>query len=206
MSKAEWIKGKTIEQIVNTPLNDLKKLTDSELRVLVGRTVSAGNKRIRRYQKGMGGKLPAGIGKTDAATYEEVKFSTVGKDREQLLQEFTRAKRFFKAETSSLKGFKKVRKETKEALKSSGVDIKDLTEKNYARFWEAYKKLKEKHPEIADRNYKYGALDEMKKMVTGKRWFSVDKLVRDMEEKLDEIYEENQEIKSGVGTSGFFEV
>lgn len=206
MSKAEWIKGKTIEQIVNTPLNDLKKLTDSELRVLVGRTVSAGNKRIRRYQKGMGGELPAGTGITDAKTYEQVKFSTVGKDREQLLQEFTRAKRFFKAETSSLKGFKKVRKETKEALKSSGVDITDLTEKNYARFWEAYKKLKEKHPEIADRNYKYGALDEMKKMVTGKKWFSVDKLVRDMDKKLDEIYEENQEIKSGVGTSGFFEV
>lgn len=204
MNKKEWIKGKTIEQIVNMPLNDLKKLTDSELRVLVGRTVSAGNKRIRRFQAGTGGSIPSAVGKM--GMYEDVKFSTVGKDREQLLQEFTRAKRFFKAETSSISGYKKVRKKTKERLKEAGVDISDLSEANYARFWEAYKKLKEVYPELADKNYKYGALDEMKKMVASKKWFSVDKLVRDMGKKLDEIYEENQEIKSGVGTSGFFEV
>ena len=203
MNKADWIRGKTVEQILDLPFSELNKMTESQLRTTVGRLVSAGNKRLRRFEAGRG-KLPnAGM---QGGTYEEIKFSTVGKDKQQLLEEYKRARGFMRAETSSLTGVKKVEKKSVEALKGYGVNIEGLSQKNYDRFWQAYDKLKEVDKTVADKNYKYAVLNEMNKMVKGKKWFNVDKLVRDMQAKIETIYKENAQVANASGTSGFFEV
>ena len=202
MTRKEFVAGKSIDQILNMPLKELEKLTTSQLRELVGRGVSAGNKRIRRFEKKMG-SLPQ-VGQKDRTTYNEMKFSTVGKDRQGLMEEFKRIKQYMRAETSSLRGYKNVQKKAIRSLQSSaGID---LTKTNYDRFWKAYERLKELHPEIADSNYKYGILQEMASRVEGKKRFSIDKLIRDMESKITEIYEEQQGVANGDGTSGFFEI
>lgn len=228
MNSAKWIAGKSIEEILNMPLRDVEKLTESQLRTLVGRGVSAGNKRLRRFQEKRGelpmvgsntpfGRMPKNegqllktlgsfkpSGKTKPMTYEEMKFSTVGKDRQELMEEYKRIRSFMRAETSSLRGYSKVKRKAITELKNrTGID---LTSTNYDRFWKAYERLKEVHPEVANSNYKYNILKEMEKMVEGKKRFSIDKLVRDMERKLTEIYEEQEGVQNGFGTSGFFEV
>lgn len=211
MNKAEWIRGKTVEQITNMPLKELEKLTESQLRTLVGRLVSAGNKRMRRmeakYSKGgKGAGQFTFIQGGQMGTYQQLKFSTTGKDKESLLQEFKRARSFMKSETSSLAGQKRIRTKSLKGLRNAGIDIGDLSANNYDRFWKAYEKLKELHPEISEKNFKYVILDKMSSLVEGKKTINIKSLIREMEQKLQDIYEENQRLANADGTSGFFDV
>lgn len=199
--RTDFVKEKSIEQILNMPWNELRDLTESELRVVVGRGVSSANKRLRRYQEKKG-KLPTAGRQGD--TYEDVKFSTVGKDRKELLEEFKRIKNFMNAETSSLTGEKQVQKKAIDALyNKKGINIGNV---NYDRFWKAYDKLKELHPEVAEKNYKYAVIDALTQEVSGKKWFNVDKAVLKIEKQLNDIYQSNESVRQANGTSGFFEI
>lgn len=217
MSRTDFVKGKTVKQILDMPYYDLKKLTDSELKVLVGRLVSAGNKRLRRYQAKKGELPNAGSRRKTTQTesgqtttqqdYEKRKFSTVGKDRTELFEEFKRAKNFMKAQTSSLAGEKSVKKESQRIIKENfGITVSDT---DYDIYWKAFDRLKELHPEVDERNYKYTILAHMDKMLEqrkGKPYKSYKTFARAIEKKLQQIYEENESVKNANGTSGFFEV
>ena len=203
MASKDFIKGKTVQNILDTPLYDLKKMTDSELRTVVGRLVSAGNKRLRRYESKKGELPNAGR----QGTYEERKFSTQGKDRTELMEEFKRAKNFFGAETSSLTGDKNVKTKSQKALNENfGISVSD---EDYDTYWKAFDRLKELHPEIDERNYKYTILSHMDKMIEkrkGKPYKSYKTFARAIEKKLDDLYKENQRLSNADGTSGFFEL
>lgn len=203
MASKDFIKGKTVQNILDTPLFDLKKMTDSELRTVVGRLVSAGNKRLRRYESKKGELPNAGR----QGTYEERKFSTQGKDRTELMEEFKRAKNFFGAETSSLTGEKNVKTKSQQALNENfGISVSD---EDYDIYWKAFDRLKELHPEIDERNYKYTILSHMDKMIEkrkGKPYKSYKTFARAIEKKLDDLYKENQRLSNADGTSGFFEL
>ena len=205
--RTDFIKGKTIDQILKMPLNELKDLTESELRVVVGRGVSAGNKRLRRYQAKKG-VLPGDEG----AKYSDVAFSTVGKDRQELLEEFKKIKNFMSSKTSSLGGQQELKREAIQYFNATDpktgerIHNIDLGNVNYDRFWQAYEKLKELKPEIADKNFKYEVLEKLYNRVQGKKWFNVDKAVLAIDKEITKIYEKNQQIKTGAGTSGFYEV
>lgn len=203
MTNKDFIKGKTVQNMLDTPLYDLKKMTDSELRTVVGRLVSAGNKRLRRYESKKGELPNAGR----QGTYEERKFSTRGKDRTELMEEFKRAKNFFGAETASLTGEKSVKTKSQKALNDNfGISVSD---EDYDIYWKAFDRLKELHPEIDERNYKYTILSHMDKMIEkrkGKPYKSYKTFARAIEEKLDDLYKENQRLSNADGTSGFFEL
>ena len=217
MARTDFVKGKTVKQILDMPYYDLKKLTDSELKVLVGRLVSAGNKRLRRYQAKKGELPNAGSRRKTTQTesgqtttqqdYEKRKFSTVGKDRTELFEEFKRAKNFMKAQTSSLTGEKSVKRESQKMIKENfGITVSDT---DYDIYWKAFDRLKELHPEVDERNYKYTILAHMDKMLEqrkGKPYKSYKTFARAIEKKLQQIYEENESVKNANGTSGFFEV
>ena len=198
--RTDFIKGKSIDQILKMPLNELKDLTESELRVVVGRGVSAGNKRIRRYQAKKG-IVPG----EEGSKYSDVAFSTVGKDKQELFEEFKRIKNYMSSKTQSLSGQAELKREAIKTIASSDINI-DLGNVNYDRFWQAYEKLKELKPEIADKNFKYEVLEKLYKRTKGKKWFNVDKAVLAIDKEIDKIYEKNQKIKTGAGTSGFYEV
>ena len=123
------------------------------------------------------------------------------------MEEFKRAKNFFGAETSSLTGEKNVKTKSQQALNENfGISVSD---EDYDIYWKAFDRLKELHPEIDERNYKYTILSHMDKMIekrTGKPYKSYKTFARAIEKKLDDLYKENQRLSNADGTSGFFEL
>ena len=192
------VSGMTVNDILNMDINTFNKLNTSEMRKVVGRLVSAGNKRIRSFER---------AGESSPATRHVAKsggmFSTKGKDLNALRAEYTRAKNFLQSKTGTLKGRKQVKKETISGLKKQGVE---MSESQFEDVWKSYEDLKELSPEVANRGLKYSVLKDVADMVadTDK---SADEIAMALHENLSQIYEEQAGLNNGVdGVSEFFEI
>ena len=191
-------KGKSVESILKMNYWDLQKYTDQELRDLVSRGVSAANKRIRRYVQQQG-ELPQPIqaahGFDKKLSYENAAFTLKGKTtREDVLGEFARIKQYMGAETSSLRGERKTQKRAVKELKAKGNV--DISESNYDKIWKAYERLKDMHPEIAEKNYKYIALEKIKEYHESNRRRGYKQIADAISAEWDKIYEQQQQILS----------
>lgn len=192
------VSGMSVQDILNMDINTFNKLNTSDLRKVVGRLVSAGNKRLRSFER---------AGESSPATWHVAKsggaFSTKGKDLNALRAEYTRAKNFLQAKTGTRKGWKQVKKETIAGLKKQGVE---MTESQFNDVWKAYEDLKELSPEVANRGLKYSVLKDVADMVT-ETDKNADEIAVAVNGKLAEIYEEQAGLEHGVdGVSGFFEI
>lgn len=194
------VSGMTVQDILNMDIGTFNKLNTSDLRKVVGRLVSAGNKRLRSFER---------AGESSPATRHVEKsggaFSTKGKDLNALRSEFTRAKNFMQAKTGTRRGWKQVKKETLQLLKKQGVE---MTEKQFDDVWTAYEDLKELSPEVANRGLKYSVLKDVADMVTDTEK-SADEIATALHENLSQIYEEQEQagLNNDVdGVSGFFEI
>ena len=141
-----------IKDILSMGLNEFNKLKESQLRSLTNKLVSAANKRVRRFQAA-GEKSPA-FSKVE----QEGIFSTRNKSFNELRQEFARTRRFLQSETGNLRGAKRVQNQVINNLNRSGVSI---TRDQYNAFFDAYEKLKQENPEVAERRFKYMAMKEI---------------------------------------------
>lgn len=192
------VSGKSIQDILNMDYNEFNKLSTSELRKVTGRLVSAGNKRLRSFEKA----------NESSPAYREVarsggKFSTKGKDLNALRSEFTRAKNFLQSNTGTLKGWNKTKKNTVKELKKQGVNI---SENDLNSLWSAYEDLKELSPEVANRALKYSTLSEIANRVKDGN-LSPEEIAQKVNDQLSEIYEERTALENDVdGVSGFFEL
>lgn len=192
------VSGMSIQDILNMDNNTFNKLNTSDLRKVVGRLVSAGNKRLRSFERA-GERSPA----TRHVAKSGGSFSTKGKDLNALRSEYTRAKNFMQAKTGTRKGWKQVKKETIASLKKHGVE---MTESQFDDVWTAYEDLKELSPEVANRGLKYSVLKDVADMVTDADK-SADEIAMTLNENLSRIYEEQAGLNNGVdGVSGFFEI
>lgn len=192
------VSGMTVQDILNMDNKTFNSLNTSDMRKVVGRLVSAGNKRLRSFER---------AGESSPATRHVAKsggaFSTKGKDLNALRAEFTRAKNFMQAKTGTRKGWKQVKKETIAGLKKQGVE---MTEQQFNDVWKAYEDLKELSPEVANRGLKYSVLKDVADMVTDTNK-SADEIATALHENLSSIYEEQAGLEHGVdGVSGFFEI
>lgn len=192
------VSGMSVQDILNMDNATFNKLTASEMRKVVGRLVSAGNKRLRSFER---------AGESSPATRHVAKsggvFSTKGKDLNALRAEYTRAKNFLQAKTGTRKGWTKTKRETIEGLRKQGVE---MSEKQFDKVWKAYEDLKELSPEVANRGLKYSVLKEVADMVTDESK-SADEIATALHENLSQIYEEQAGLEHGVdGVSGFFEI
>ena len=192
------VSGMSVQDILNMDIDTFNKLNTSDLRKVVGRLVSAGNKRLRSFER---------AGESSPATRHVAKsggaFSTKGKDLNALRSEYTRAKIFMQAKTGTRKGWKQVKKETIQGLKKQGVEI---SENQFEDVWKAYEDLKELSPEVANRGMKYSVLKDVADMVTDTDKSS-DEIATVMHENLSKIYEERAELNNEInGVSGFFEI
>ena len=140
------VSGMSVQDILNMDINTFNKLNASDLRKVVGRLVSAGNKRLRSFERA-NERSPA----TRHVAKSGGKFSTKGKDLNALRSEYTRAKNFMQAKTGTRKGWKQVKRETIAGLKKHGVEI---AESKFDDIWTAYEDLKELSPEVANRGLK----------------------------------------------------
>lgn len=192
------VSGMSIQDILNMDNRTFNSLNTSDMRKVVGRLVSAGNKRLRSFER---------AGESSPATRHVAKsggaFSTKGKDLNALRSEYTRAKNFLQSKTGTRKGWKQVKKETIAGLKKKGVE---MSEQQFNDVWKAYEDLKELSPEVANRGLKYSVLKDVADMVTDTDK-SADEIATALHENLSTIYEEQAGLEHGVdGVSGFFEI
>lgn len=126
------VTGKSIDDILNESMENIVSLKNKDLRKIASRLVSASNKRLRRLEsdKTKWGKL--------SPVYNKEKFSIKGKTRNQVLREFKKMKGFMKAETSTLRGFKKYRD-----IVYAKVGF--IPKRKYKKFWRIYRKFAEGH-------------------------------------------------------------
>lgn len=191
------VSGLSVKDILNMSIEKFNSLKLPDLRKVVGRLVSAGNKRLRTFER---------TGETSPATrYVEKsggKFSTKGKTLNELRAEFARIRNFFSSSTSTVKGARQVRSETIKRLKEKGVQI---TAEHYNELWQAYEQLKESNPDVAIKGIKYRVQSNIANALQD--GLSVDAAVQKVRQELVSIYEEQAElVDEYFSTSEFFEL
>lgn len=187
--------------------SDIRGMSRSELAGAVSVMASAANKRIVRLEQ---------AGQPIQDTWK--KFSVAGKSRAELMREFTRVKNFMTGETTSLSGQAKVRKEVAKRLSETmerkpgetdrkfnqrvKQETKNMTDflnnKNrYDKFWRSYEMLKEKNPQVANKQYKYKILAEQKQYMIDHPRAHKSTILKNMDKVFKQIYKEEQTEEDG---------
>ena len=121
------IKGLSFEDIMDFEIEDLEELNRSELSKLTSRLVSVANKRIKSLQA-------HGVDINLKSYILGGKFSVKGKNKKQLLREFSRASEFLSRKTSTWKGYKEYMEKIEDLTSN-------LSEYDKENFWKIYKFL-----------------------------------------------------------------
>ena len=179
----------TIKQLIDLDITDVQRMNRRELAAVVYTLASAANKRLTRLELSDGGKLSPAY---QQAQNRGHRFSVAGKNVNQLRNEYKAVTLFLKQKTSTVGGWKKVRKETYSRI---GGDFKSA--KQEKRFWKAYRKLE---------SNEYGAVKShgstetqrllRQEVVQGGRR-SMDDIIETMIDRLDEEYEKQQSLLYG---------
>lgn len=190
------VKGKTINDLLNMDIKVFNSLSQSELKKVVNKLNSAANKRLGRFQDA----------EDLSPAYKRVmksggKFSTKGKDLNALRTEFVRAATFLKYQTSTIKGWNKVRDESIVALKALNIEV---TKEFYDEFWQVYEKLKKSNPEVRAKMFKYSVLKEIASIMDDN--IEPEKVLAKMQKDLDKIYEQSVIEYEDDSISEFFEM
>lgn len=188
------VKGKSIQQLKSLSPKFLESQTTSDLAKVVTRLSSAANKRIKRL-------IQSGIPSQALLIWSQrgaYKFSSKGKNKAMLLEEYKRVKQFLETETSTVKGARLARKKTIEGAREKGVEI---TEKDYDKFFRLYEELKKVDPSVSDKLMKYNVWGELMEQV--KTGASMADILIKMQENLGNIYEKR--FNTDTDFSEFFE-
>lgn len=190
----------TYKQILAMDEKQWLSLSEQEMRKATKILVDVAAKRIKRLEAvaDVEGSSPA-LAKVDRGG----KFSTKGKNLNQLRQEFIRVKGFLQAESSTVKGFKKIKKEIRKKLKQHGIE---LTVKNYKKFFNIYRKYAEFDKMVnKDAEFKYTVMREIAEYVDD--GYTSKEIIEKMEAAYNERYEEfqNQQNNDDFSTSQFFD-
>ena len=185
------VKGLKISDIVSMDWEQLNKLSASDLKSLTNRLVSASNKRIRRLEKTERGK--------SSFAYQSVeergrKFSTRGKNVNQLKQEFKLAKQFLGYKTSTVKGWKEYRTkvEQRTGYATEGESV-NWSERTWSKYWKVYRRFEETH----GGTYKKGDSDRIQQMLTeimksSDKRKSADSFQKMIEDEYQDMYESEE--------------
>ena len=173
-------KHRTIKELLDLDIVDVDKMTEKELRKVVGRLRDAGNKKLKRLQKtGLSTPALRQVEKSGG------KFSTEGKKLNALRAEYQRIKAFYEAKTSTATGYKKAQAETMRQFKAKGIDV---TQEKLDKMYEVYEKIRKdspKHMRTAQMKYKILSITSVMDDE-----FDVDEAAIDIYNNLEEIYEE----------------
>ena len=194
------VSGMSVSDILNMSEKRFNKLTERELKLVVGRLVSAVNKRVRRFEKA-GITTPA----TRALEKSGGKLSVKGKSLNELRSEYARARNFLNMETSTRKGYEQVQKRISETLRERGYDI---SPNELDDMFEVYNDLLEIDPSLSLSKDRYLLMQEIANMPDE---LDVSEKVLKAKERYTELYEQEQMELNGkevdlYGVSGFFEI
>lgn len=194
------VSGMSVNDILNMSEKKFNSLKEKKLKLVVGRLVSAVNKRVRRFEK-------AGISTPATRSLEKSggKLSVKGKSLNELRSEYARARNFMNMETSTRKGYEKVQKKISETLRERGYDI---TPNELDDMFEVFNSLLESDPSISLSKDKYQLMQDIANMPDK---LDLSEKVQKAKERYTELYEKEQQELNGqevdlYGVSGFFEV
>lgn len=194
------VSGLSIDDILNMDINEINKLSEKEMKLVLGRLVSAVNKRVRRFQaKGISTPATVSLMRSGGA------LSVKGKNVNQMRKEFARARNFLNMETSTQKGYTKTMKKITETLKDRGITI---SPKDLDRVFAVWNRLVEIDPSIKLHDFKYSLWQDIAMLSDS---MDIDDKIQAMQERYTELYEQQQETEYGkevtlYGVSGFFEI
>ena len=125
------VKGLKITDILDIDLDTFNRLNEKELRAITSRLVSASNKRIRRLQKhDINSPAIQQLGKEKSFSTKLPKETSKQQRVNSLRGEFARARSFLTSETSTIGGYKKFVKRTKERIADElNIPVKDIDKK-----------------------------------------------------------------------------
>lgn len=188
-------KQSKVDKYLNMSNYDVEKMTRKQLSDMVTVLNSAANKRLRRLEK-----TPMG---TESVPYQNAMkrggFSVKGKNINQLRNEFKAVREFMGAKTSSVKGWKKFRKETAKRI-GGGFDNSD----NEMRFWKLFRLIRQADPGAVAAAGSDTVLKELRKTMRQYPDKTDEDILRYTLDNLTKMYEENQE--DVYGDENFFTV
>lgn len=185
----------TTSELLNLSSVEISKLKKPQLRKIVQILASTANKRLKR--------LHEKVISTPASRYanKSGKFSTKGKNINQLRAEYIRAKNFLQSKTSTLKGYKKFKKEVQKNLSEKGINI---SSDNLDQIFNIYEKLKDINPSVAEKNLKYITLQEINEEL--KDGQTEDEILNRINDNLSQMYEQEMELEDYDSISDFFTI
>lgn len=184
--------GKNVNELLEMNPDNLSA---ADLRKVVSRIASAGNKRLKRLAEDGVYSHAA-----DVVMESGGKFSVKGKTEDELRAEFMREKDFFERKTSSLRGVHQIQKETVKTLESRGVT--NIDRDRIGEAFALYDKLKKRDPSVSIAGLKYSVINAIMEMPESLDF--EDKILA-MQEQLVDLYEEYDEIYTEFeGLSEFF--
>ena len=189
----------TVSQLLNIDIAEFNKLNEQQMRQAVQTLASAANKRIKTLkQRDM--RTPA----LDALYRSGTgKFSTRGLDLNGLRREYSKAKTFLSAQSSTIRGYKNELKKTQSELANYGVNVNT---NQLSDLFRVYAELSRNDKTIADREMKYQILQAIADEMNDTPTYEIDQLISRMQERIQTRYEESEVLMNEFdGVSGFFE-
>ena len=194
------VKGLKITDIMDIDLDTFNRLNESQLRSITSRLVSAGNKRIRRLQsKNINAPALQGLGKEK--TFSTKLSSEVSKQQRinKLRSEFARARTFLASETSTIKGYKKFVRKTKQRIASElRMSVKDVDQKlNIGKMFDILHKAQESGLVSSYRGSKGSeqARNIIAEILIDNPDASEEDIMDWLQEQSNELYEEQEELE-----------
>lgn len=178
----DFIKGMRYSQIARLDPDIVKRFDEETLRLATGRLARRGNKLLKMIED-------AGM-KTPASSWIERnggKFDSSKKTRNQLLSEFSRARDYLDAETSTIAGYRRVQRKVSRSLAKQDVKI---TETQYEKFWDSYELLKETNAKVKNAGMKYKVLRHISYMIDHNKRLSAKTIARRIDGMVEEIEKE----------------
>lgn len=185
----------TTSELLNLSSVEISKLKKPQLRKIVQTLASTSNKRLKRLQQ-------KGISTPSSRYANKIgKFSTKGKNINQLRAEYIREKNFLQSKTSTIKGYKQFKKEVQKNLAEKGINI---SSDNLEQMFRIYEKLKEINPSVAEKNLKYITIQEISEEL--KDGQTEDEILSRVNDNLSQMYEKEMELENYGTISDFFTI
>lgn len=195
--KPSVVSGLTVSQILKMPESKFKKYSLSDQRAIVSRLVSAGNKRLRTFEK-YGVESPTVIDVMRSGG----KFSTKGKtDEGALLKELTRARSFLRNPMSTIKEWRKIESKMFESLQERGYNV---DREQMATLANVLGKLSREHKLTTSE--RYNVIYQVESILGENEQATADDIVKAIENQLDKIYKSTQEDYIDASISDFMPV
>lgn len=152
INRAEYVRGMSVKSILSMSNKDFNKLSETELRHIVTRLASAGNKRLRGFEKA-GERSPA-----YTKAMENGKFTAKNKTFSELRHEFQREKEFFTNKYSTVSKWLPLKEKLIKGLQKAEVGIDN---ESFYPIFDVFQKLYELDESVSYREFKYTIMKEI---------------------------------------------